>query len=91
MITKHIDEYKLFKINEIPDGAMFVPKTDLAIDENTYVYTKICYFDIETFFSDDHCDTVNYVWAVNTDGEIECFRNDDLVYCVSEYDYKLCI
>lgn len=93
MITKHINEYKLFPITRIPDGAMFIPETDLGINENTYLYSKISDYSVEMYmgYAVDEDDLEHSVYALNSDGEIECFKSDTMVYCVSEYDYKLCI
>lgn len=93
MITKHINEYKLFPIHSIPDGAMFIPKTDLGINENTYVYSRISDYTVETYmgYSFDEPDLEHYVYALSADGDIEVFKSDTMVYCVIEYDYKLCI
>jgi hypothetical protein len=103
MITKHINEYKLFPIRSIPDGAMFIPKTDLGIDENIYLYSKISDYSVEMYmrYADDEDDLEfsptgsfvkrHSVYALSSDGEIECFKSDTMVYCVGEYDYKLCL
>ena len=93
MKTKHINEYKSFKVSEIEDGAMFVPITEEPIDENTYVYTKISDYSVEMYmgYAFDEDDPEHYVYALNSDGEIECFKSDVMVYCVGEYDYKLCL
>jgi hypothetical protein len=93
MNTKHINEYKLFPIHSIPDGTMFIPKTDSGIDENTYVYTKISDYSVEMYmgYAIDEDDPEHYVYALNSDGEIECFNPYIMVYCVGEYDYKLCL
>ncbi len=93
MITKHINEYKLFPIHSIPDGAMFIPKTDLGIDENIYLYSKISDYSVEMYmgYAVDEDDLEHSVYALSSDGEIECFKSDTMVYCVGEYDYKLCL
>lgn len=97
MITKHINEYKTFPITRIPDGAMFIPVTDmvtdLGVNKDTYVYSKISDYSVEMYmgYAVEEDDLEHCVYALNSDGEIEVFESNTMVYCVSEYDYKLCI